>query len=95
MLQQGVIKPSSSAFSVSVLLVKKIDASWWFYLNYQAINNCNVKDKFLIPIFEEQLDNLHDAKYFTKLNLHSGYHQVRVHPDDMEKTAFRTHQGLF
>jgi hypothetical protein len=95
MLTQGVIRPSSSAFSAPMLLVKKADDSWRFCVDYRVLNAKTVKDKFPIPVVEELLDEHRGTSFFTKLNLRSGYHQVLMHPDDMEMATFRTHQGLF
>lgn len=64
-------------------------------MDYRALNAKIGKDKCPIPIVEELLDELQGSKSFTKLDLRSGYHQVRMHPSDVEKTTFCTHQGLF
>jgi hypothetical protein len=64
-------------------------------VDYQALNDQTMKDKFLILVVEELIDELHGTHFFTKLDLRAGYHQVRVHLDDVEKTAFRTHHWHF
>jgi hypothetical protein len=93
-LQQGIIRPSSSAFSLPVVLVNKHDSLWCFCMDYHTLKTKTMHDMVPTLVVDELLDELCDARFFTLLDLRSSYHQVCMDTADIEN-MFQTHHGHF
>ena len=95
LLDKGFIRPSVSPWGAPVLFVKKKDGSFRLCIDYRGLNRVTVKNKYPLPRIDELLDQLRGAKWFSKVDLASGYHQIPIEPTDIQKTAFRTRYGHF
>ena len=95
MLDAGIVLPSTSEFSLPLVLVRKKDGSIRFCIDYRKLNQATVKDSYPLPRINEVIDSIgRDAKFFTTLDLAMGYHHVPIAEDDKHKTAFPSRHGL-
>lgn len=95
MQETGVVQPSNSPWASPVVMVRKKDGTHRFCVDYRDLNAVTRADTFPLPRIDDLLDQLGNSRYFSTLDLASGYWQIRVHPDSQEKTAFVTPQGLY
>jgi hypothetical protein len=95
LIAAGFVRPSKSPFGAPVLFVKKKDGTMRMCVDYRDLNRITVKNRYPLPRVEELFDMLKGSKYYSKIDLRSGYHQVRIDEQDIHKTAFRTRYGHY
>ena len=95
MQQGGVIQPSSSPWASPVVMVRKRDGSHRFCMDYHQLNAVTKADTFPLPHIDDLLDQLGASRYLSSIDLASGYWQIRMHSESVEKTAFVTLHGLY
>lgn len=95
LVENGFIRPSESPWGAPVLFIPKKDGSFRMCVDYRALNALTIKNSYPLPNIDDLMNQVHGAKIFSKIDLHSGYHQIRVREEDIPKTAFRTRYGLF
>lgn len=95
LLAAGIIRESTSAFSSPILLVKKKDNSDRMCVDYRELNSNTQPEHYPLPLIEDQIDQLSGAHFFSSLDMAAGFHQILIHPDSVEKTAFVTPEGQY
>ena len=95
MLEENIIQPSTSPWASGIVIVKKKDGTSRFCVDYRRLNDVTIKDAYPLPRIDESLDQLAGSKWFSCLDLNSGFWQVEMHEDDKQKKAFTTRRGLY
>jgi hypothetical protein len=92
---KGFVGPSSSSRGAPVLFVEKKDGTQWMCVDYRSLNEVTIKNKYPLPRIEDLFNQMKGASVFLKIDLRSGYHQLKIRESDIPKTAFRTRYGLY
>lgn len=95
LLDKGFIRPSTSPWGAPVLLVKKKDRTLRLYIDYQELNKVTIKNKYPLPYIDDLFDQLQGSQVFSKIDLRSKYHQLKVKVEDVEKIVFRMRYGHY
>ncbi|GJW45594.1 putative reverse transcriptase domain-containing protein [Tanacetum coccineum] len=95
LFEKGFIRPSSSPWGAPVLFFKKKDGSFRMCIDYRELNKLTVKNRYPLPRIDDLLNQLQGSSVYSKIDLRSGYHQLRVREEDIPKTAFRTRYGHY
>ena len=95
LLDKGYIHPNHSPWGAPILFVKKKDRSMRMYINYRELNKATIKNKYPLPRIDDLFDQLQGVAIFVKIDLRSGYHQLRIKEEDITKTAFRIRYGHY
>ena len=93
LLDKGFIQPSFSPWGAPVRFVKKKDGSLRLCIDYRELNKVTIKNRYPLPRIDDLFDQLQGASHFSKINLRSGYHQLKIKEEDVSKSAFRTRYG--
>jgi hypothetical protein len=95
LLEKGFIRPSASPWGFPALFIPKKDGTQRLRIDYRALNAVTIKNKYPLPRIDYLMDKLRQDKFFSKIDLQSGYHQMKIRPDDIHKTAFVTRYGQY
>lgn len=95
LLDEGVIVPSASEYASPIVPVRRKDGSLRLCVDYRRINRKTIKDRFPLPVIEDQLDKLRDATIFSLVDLRNGFHHITVHPNSRKYTAFITQEAQY
>jgi hypothetical protein len=94
-LDKGFIQPSLTSWGAPVLFLEKKDTSKWLVVDYRSLNEVTIKNKYPLPNINDLFDQLKGAKVFSKIDLRSGYFQLKIQEQDIPKTVFTTRYGLY
>ena len=95
MVDKGFIKPSTSSWGAPILFVQKKDGTLRLCIDYRQLNRVTIKNRYMLPRIDDLVDQLRGACVFSKIDLRSGYYQLKIRNEDVPKTAFRTRYGHY